>query len=191
MEKFLLAIIVILTIGLGGCNNNTESDIEHVALGEDRQSLNPTVDVISGYCRDDLLFVFKNEVLFPIDSAFNYCISTILQHDINVDYSQKLVIISNTNDFIVGKIDRFEKFGIYEMDETCKTKMLDVLSMYQKVLNNEAQELLFIVGSTGVMSKNEQKIIDSINDIIIEKMLMKEEIVHEIMNEYNHQHNKT
>lgn len=191
MEKIFLATIVILIIFLEGCGSRDDSGLDSNLIVDEGENINPKVDVISGYCRDDLLFVFKNEVLFPIDSAFNNCISTILQHDIDVDYSQKLMIISNTNDFIVGKIDRFEKFGIYEMDETCKTKMLDVLSIYQKVLINEAQELLFIIGSTGVKSKNEQKIIDSINGIINEKMLIKEEIIHEIMNEYNHQHNKT
>ncbi|MBN2779143.1 MAG: hypothetical protein JXR36_16035 [Bacteroidales bacterium] len=191
MDKSFFVFFISFAIFLNGCNNNDDSSLDDDSKEGVVDIINPKVDVISGYYRDDLLVVFKKEVLFPIDSAFNNCISTILQNNIDVDYSQKLVVVTSTNDFITAKIDRFEKFGVYEMDETCKTKMLDVLSIYQKALSNEAQELLFIVGSTGVMSKNEQKIIDSINGIIIEKMLIKEEIVHEIMNEYNHQHNKT
>jgi hypothetical protein len=191
MEKFLLTTIVVLILLLEGCGSSGERVSDSGSIGDVGENINPKVDVISGYCRDDLLLVFRKEVLLPIDSAFNNCISVILQNNIDVDYSQKLVVVNNTNDFIVGKIDRFEKFGIYEMDETCKTKMLDVLSIYQKIVSNEAQELLFIIGSTSVLSKNEQRIIDSINGIIKEKILKKEEIVHEIMNEYNHQHNKT
>ncbi|NCC87639.1 MAG: hypothetical protein EOM05_07185 [Clostridia bacterium] len=189
MKRLIFVLSTVLLVFWYGCANDpNEVPVEQQNEISCRTS-NTSIDLFSGSCRDDLLLIFKNKVLNPVDSAFNYCQNFIVKD--NVDYSQKIILINDTDGFVSEKYDKFEKFCNYEMDETLKNKMLNVLTIYQKIIRKEFAEIVYLISLSDNHTKSNQRKIDSISNLIDEKLSAKNHCVNEIVLEYNLLHDKT